>query len=366
MEIPIFHSILFGELKPWLEKNRDNKFFGAILSQQFVSPNGSINNYYQELKNIYPKCKELFTESGLEIYLLQPSNDSDTEITLPLVKLNLPFLTPRSAIERFYFALIQNESIRVSNNIFQAVGRKIDNVDRVYIVNTYKSYLVSLLKNIADIKAGLNQDDPNSIIIIEKLKQTVVRLIAEMRELYAQYDKGVPIDKNQIFAELLNEEIPDGDLYKKGSEMNNLLHILKEVKTGLPLKKRVPDNAFSFKVNCKQNLLREAIVELNDHVDLLNLKTDADTLLQVLTSEDLSGNATPIFLACSTKSFAYILKGLKPHFSNLNPKTIEDSTLFRSKDHPEKILKAQTLYSSNTKDSFPEKEAINKILKKLQ
>lgn len=109
--------------------------------------------------------------------------------------------------------------------------------------------------------------------------------------------------------------------------------------------------------------LKTVLAQLSK-VDLLNEeKNNTDELFALLTSKDLNGKVSKIFINCETAQFRYIIDKLSPLFSNLTPKTIGKSGLFYSKKGTS--LTDQNLYSSRI-DNPKDKETIDKILKQLQ
>ena len=97
---------------------------------------------------------------------------------------------------------------------------------------------------------------------------------------------------------------------------------------------------------------------------MVNDKTNTeDDLFQVLTSKDIKPGTYKISIGCETTQFAYIIKELKTHFSNLTATSIGSSGIFISRN-AEPITR-QNLYSSKI-DNPKSKEEIDRIIKNLQ
>jgi hypothetical protein len=365
MELKILDSILFGQLRPWLEKNRNEKFYSNRFTPQFVKPTEHIDSYFKELRSILGNKNELVKDNPLERYFAQPKKDIEAHINQPLVVLNGESLEPTSQIEWFYFSLIQNESTRTINNIFQAVCRDIGEVDRVYIVNRYKSSFIDLLKNIQSVSVDLLAEDELSIRVLSVLKQNAIRLLTELQLLFDKYINSIPCNKHQIYKEYLKQTPPEGEYYSEATELRLLKQLVTEAKTGIKLKPASNPNAISFGFNGDKDKLKSVLSRLEISIDLVKNDTTSEYLLEVLTTEDIDLNGPKIFLGINTNEFRYLLDQIKPKFKNLKLSVIEKVDLFRSKDNPQNNLKARTLSSSKPAFETTNKSTIDNILKEL-
>lgn len=363
MELRIFKSIMYGHLRPWLFQG-DEKFFRTHLTPTFANPSTSIDEYYKVLKSIFNNNRELFDDESLDVYLRQPHSNSEYQILQPVVEVTLPPAT--NAKERFYYALIKNEATRTSNNVFQALSKKLQDYDRKYIVNVFKSNLVAVLSNFPSVVQSIESPDATTQAILNALKLHTVRLLKETELLYPQFLNSLPSDDAQIFMEYLKEEIPNEEYLKESEQVRQIKHHLKEVYTGIKLKTLANPNAISFGYTGNKDNLKATLQKLELAIDLLKNETSSDYLYEVLTSNDIDLNGPKIFLGINTNEFRYIINQLKPKFKNLKLSVIEQTDLFRSKDNPHQNLKARTLSSStNYPDYAPNKATINSIIKEI-
>jgi hypothetical protein len=127
----------------------------------------------------------------------------------------------------------------------------------------------------------------------------------------------------------------------------------------------IPD-AFSFKFKGDTEKLKTVINQLTLKFDFIKAPTTEKHLFEILTSKNLTNQSPQIYLDCETVVFKYFINAIKIYFKNFNPTTMEKSKLFRSKDNPEKTLKAQTIYSSKSDDYDDKKEGINSIINYMQ
>ena len=106
MELKIFNSILYGQLRPWLDKNRNDRFYTNRMTPTFIKPGQSIDDYFSELKSIIGRDIELTKDDNLDIYFRQPKKHIEAEISQPLISFLNESLKSTSPTERFYFNLI--------------------------------------------------------------------------------------------------------------------------------------------------------------------------------------------------------------------------------------------------------------------
>jgi len=365
MELTILRSILLGQLRPWLAKNQNTKFFSNNLTPNFLNPKNGIDEYYILLKGIY-NDKELFKDDSLTIYLKQPTSKINQQIKEPLVTLQ-PQQTATNPIERFYFALIKNEVTRISNNVLQAILRDIKDIDRKYIINSIKSNIVSLLSIIGENQNIIKTQEETSKNIISVLQNNTIRLLLEIELLYPHYLSSIPSDKYQIFSEYLKIDVPDEEkYYKESSLLREISNLSTQVSKNIITQKLDIPDAFSFKFKGDAKILKTVINQLTLNFDLIKDPTTENDLYEVLTSKNLTSDSPIIYLNCETIVFKYFIEAIKIYFKNFNPTTMEKSKLFRSKDNPNKYIKAQTIYSSKSEDYDDKKASISNIINQMK
>lgn len=196
MELNLYRSILTGVLKPWSEKNQNMKFFSNNLTPSLISPN-STENFRTELIKALGKNHEVFEEESINLYISQPAGNISYTISKPLVTVETP--PPTNSKERFYFGIIENETTRISNNILQALLRKIEDYDRSYIINDSIITLRSFLQHIGEVNKALIDLDKSSKAILKVLTNNAIRLLHEIELCYPQFLKQISSDKILIF-----------------------------------------------------------------------------------------------------------------------------------------------------------------------
>lgn len=365
MELTILRSILLGQLRPWLSRNQNNKFFTTNLTPQFLNPINGIDEYYNLLKDIYKSDRELFQDDSLTIYLKQPTLNIKQQISEPLIVLPQP--TATNPIERFYYALIINEVTRVSNNILQAIIRDIKDIDRKYIVNSIKSNIVSFLSIIGDNQSFIKTQDPTSQNIMDVLQSNTVRLLLEIELLYPHYLSSIKSDKYQIFSEFLKTDIPkEEEYYIEKPLLKEISNLSTQVSKKIITQNLDIPDAISFGFNGDLTKFTYAIKQLDLKYEIIKGDTTIERFIEVFTSKNINVEASKIYLNINTNVFRYIIDQMKPNFKNLKLSVIEKTDLFRSKDNPAQNLKARTLSSSSFPEFSPIKTSIDNIIKEMK
>lgn len=352
MELNIYNSILFGDLKPWHQKNRNDKQYRQLITNQFTQPK-KMAEFQTALEGIFKNDKSLLNDETLAIYLKQPKGKKEKEISKPLIEINLPTFTTTTT--KFYYYLITNEATRLTDALHKALSRNIDDADRKYLVNGFRTNIIDLLKKTAATIPHYT-NDTTSTYVLTVLKLTLVRLLMETESLYPNYLNTPANTETEIFAEYLGEQVPASGYYK----VSDTLNMVQEEFTG---NTNEPDNdRFSFGFNDDTDKLKTALTQLNNKIELLNdEKTTVDQLVSVFTSKNLTKKAPQIYFGCETVELRYIIvEKLKSYFTNLTPKTIEKSALFYSKTGT--LMKAQNLYASKV-PATKKKATIDNIFK---
>ncbi|MDC1324542.1 hypothetical protein N8216_00740 [Flavobacteriaceae bacterium] len=356
MELTIFKSIIYGDLKPWASDAVNEKFYRQNRSAKFIKPTQTINEYYKALKEIHKNKPNLFKEDGLEIYLLQADTDISHDILHPLVEIQLA--EPTTATQRFYHYLLLNEATRLSDRVFKCINKDIGEIQKKEIVQNVVKSCKDLLLRIGTDQDSFKQTDLTAYVI-PQLITNVIRFLKETEKLYPQFLSELPSNKNELYGELLQQSIPDIEIDKPTPEFQTVNNIL----LGLDDYKFEKDTRFSFGFTGDTTKLKSVLSLLNRDIELLNEdKTTVDDLYAVFTSKDLKLGAPQIYLGCQTLEFAYIVKKLALSFSNLSETTIDDSNLFFSKKGSP--ISRGSLYNANQKQPY-KKEDIDNIFSHL-
>lgn len=325
MELTIFKSIIYGDLKPWASDAVNEKFYRQNLSAKFIKPTQTIDEYYKALKEIHKNKTNLFKEDGLEIYLLQADTDISHDILHPLVETQL--VEPTTAKQRFYHYLLLNEATRLSDRVFKCINKDIGEIQKKEIVQNVVKSCKDLLLRIGTDQYSFTQTDLTAYVI-PQLITNVIRFLKETEKLYPQFLSELPSNKNELYGELLQQPIPNIEIDKTTSEFETVNNIL----LGIDDHKFKKDTRLSFGFIGDKDKLKSVLFLLNRDMELLiEDKTTVEELLSVLTSKDLKLGAPQIYLGCETTQFSYIVSKLGQHFRNFTPTSIEQSNLFYSK-----------------------------------
>lgn len=356
MELTIFKSIIYGELKPWNSNAVNEKFYRENLSPSFMKPTLNINEYYKALKELHKDKPYLFKEDGLEIYLAQPDTNISHEILNPLVEVSLA--NPITTTQKFYHYLLYNEASRLTDRVFKCMNKNIQEIQKKEIIQNVVKSCKDLLFCIGTDQQYFQKTELKEYVV-PQLITNIIRFLKETEIVYPQYISNLSSTKDELYGELLQQPIPDTNIDKTTPEF----HTIKNILLGIDNYKVEKDTRFSFGFNGDPANLKSVLLALNRNVELLNdEKTSVEQFISVLTSKDLKRGAPQIQIGCETTQFSYIISKLEQHFSNFNPTTIEQSNLFFSKKGT--VLKRNNLYKN--KNNFPKEQGnIDEIIRQL-
>lgn len=351
MELTIFKSIIYGDLKPWNSNAVNEKYYRENLSPSFIKPTLNINEYYKALKELHKDKPNLFKEDGLEIYLAQPDTAISHEILHPLVEVSLA--NPITTTQKFYHYLLYNEASRLSDRVFKCMNKDIQEIQKKEIIQNVVKSCKDLLFCIGTDQQYFQKTELKEYVV-PQLITNVIRFLKETEIVYSQYISNLSSTKDELYGELLQQPIPDINIDKTTPEFQTINNIL----LGIDNYKFEKDTRFSFGFNGDPVKLKSVLIALNKNIELLNEdKTSIDELLSVLISKDLKLGAPQIYIGCETLEFAYIVKKLELSFSNFKPTSIDSSNLFFSKKGTE--IKKGSLYNANQKEPFKKVEIDN-------
>lgn len=351
MELTIFKSIIYGDLKPWASNAVNEKFYRQNLSPSFLKPTYTISEYYKALKELHKDKPNLFKEDGLEIYLIQPNTDMSHEILYPLMEVSLE--EPTTSTQKFYHFLLYNETTRLTDRVFKCINKEIDEIQKKEIIQNVVKSCKDLLLRIGTDQESFPKTELTSYVI-PQLINNVIRFLKETEKLYPQYLYDLPATINELFGELLQQPTPDINIEKT----TPVFQTVSDVLLGIDDYKFEKDTRFSFGFNGNKDKLKSVLFLLNRDFDLLNEdKTSVEDLLSVFTSKDLQRGAPQIYIGCETLEFAYIVKKLELSFSNFKPTSIDSSNLFFSKKGNE--IKRGSLYNANQREPYKKVEIDN-------
>lgn len=346
MELHLFTSILTGTLKPWANGIEGNRFYSNSVTPQLVNSK-DFDIFQLELKRILGKSHEVFQSDSFEIYLTQNQTKESFAIQFPL--LTFPEPSAQSAMERFYFPIIKNESYRLFQRLFDSFSRDILRHDRTLLINTFYSNLKLMLIQVGNSMDQITSNSAESYNVIYFLQNTIIRMLYETHLTYSDYLLSLPLDEYQIFHEILSTDVPSSflDSIKPTNNLKEVIFKISNVNLKFDLKKNAID-AFSFGYVGDRDKLAKLLYALNKEFEMLHGNSTADEMFSVLTSKNLDDINIKIYLQCETKQFRYIIDKLKPNFQNLKLSSIEKSAIFYSYNDPNNPLKAQNLSSSKS------------------
>lgn len=205
MDLRIFDSIIFGELRPFLSENKTEDYFESKLRPKFTIPENS-DQFEDQLKIALQNHPYLY---GQNEFLINLDPEKETiEIKLPKDDIFEPHFDidtpqPFNYTTEFYFYLIKNEAARIRTQLISEIEFVNNQDDAVFIIKKVITQLEFLLSNLGkeikalpDIQSHYNvtpkneseseRIQKNTHYIFNFLLLTLVRLYYEMETLFAE------------------------------------------------------------------------------------------------------------------------------------------------------------------------------------
>lgn len=236
--IKIYQSILFGNLRPWLDKNQSADFYTSKITLAFKSETGLTNQYFTAICQIFPELTgEDAVHNTEEILQFEEISGNHTQITAPLIHYELPI--PYNPKTEFYYYLIKNEGTRFINLINNAInGSQTGNIARSLVteaLDLLKYYLseCGVQYQYIDTDENLpfpNNDDSNTLIakedsryILNILQWTLVRLFLEIQELYPSLLDSKLLSEEDIYKIYIGKDQPQIKYARRINVLDNFL-----------------------------------------------------------------------------------------------------------------------------------------------
>lgn len=213
MEAKILDGIIHGELKPWLLEKKSQRFFSDTVFNDNQSPPIK----YNDLVN---KIAIFLAEFPKQTKFL----NGEKNITLPISELKYKVQLPgyTNAFTKFYFTLINLESLRFYNSVLFASKNWIDLTDIRYQVEKTLNNLKVLSKQTVEELIGRGYD-LNKISTTDNVNISLLYLLQHLILLYFSLQKQFEGSIRRVITlkdfYLLNLELPESSiLYFKNDE----------------------------------------------------------------------------------------------------------------------------------------------------
>lgn len=323
----LFDEIQYRKLIPWLDENKPDEKFTALLS---------------EIKNIEPEFQPQY-----EIEFYRPFNHKT----------------------KYYHKLIQNASIDYCNKIHhQIIEDDRIKLHKYWRNDTLNKKLPARLRDIGKIikerqysldytnphksSFEIDSDHKTETYILQLLKIALIRVYLEIQNFFQFIPQNDLLVEEDFYTQFLFEPVPSDSSIKKILLVNIISKQSKSIKISFGYNLPTTNN---LKNTCK--LLTLKIDFLDDNF------TSLEDFIEVMTSKDLAQVKKQIHIGCETTQFRYIVDKYKPYFNTLTLSNIEKSKCFYSKNN---VLITATNLSRNKHHDPKEKTTIDNIFNQMQ
>jgi len=240
ISLSIYNSILFGELRPWLESNRNQEEFHQKLNPAFRWEKGTPEDFEKALNEALKDHPLLMDDDEVLIEIEENKiiiSSVKDKIFEPLIDIDIPpFFTDKT---EYYYYLIKNEGTRLINKINIAIelcetanlakSAINDTLDRIKYLLSETAKQIKQLGYDDDLPFDAIPDDETKALkkecdyILRVLQTTLIRLMLEIQELFPSQIVGSPLSEEEIYLKLIGSPSPTMNVAKKITKLNEFL-----------------------------------------------------------------------------------------------------------------------------------------------
>jgi len=184
--LEIFNSILYSELKPWLQSNSSEKKFAVLLDSKLRENKDKPAQFYTALSKSTKNNGFTFS-----VPLFPSIKKNSGIITFENELKQFEILKPPPYINKtteFYLYLITNERIRILHELVIDVEGSRNAINATYKVKSLLKVVVQMIKD----TANFHRTEKVSLYVLNALKLALIRLNEEIRCIYSTYSEKVP------------------------------------------------------------------------------------------------------------------------------------------------------------------------------
>lgn len=240
ISLSIYNSILFGELRPWLDSNRTQEVFRQKLNPAFRWEKGTPEDFEKALNEALKDHPLLMDDDEVLIEIEENKiiiSSVKDKIFEPLIDIDIPpFFTDKT---EYYYYLIKNEGTRLINKINKAIelcetanlakSAINDTLDRIKYLLSETAKQIKQLGYDDDLPFDAIPDDETKALkkecdyILQVLQTTLIRLILEIQELFPSQIVGSPLTEEEIYLKLIGSPSPIMNVAKKITKLNEFI-----------------------------------------------------------------------------------------------------------------------------------------------
>jgi hypothetical protein len=351
MNSKILNSILNGELKPWLIYFDDERILKDIIKQVKDKPNETALQVQTNLNALLKPFPALL--KGLEYLPMEQLQAKGFTADLP---------TPITLYNHYYKAIIDAEVARYFNATIHNPLIKDKALDIPFQIGHQSLKGIAILCNQTNneiIERGFVCNNTaitdTTFFALTYLRNSLLALYFAIQKPFKEY----LTDTYNSFEDYALQYLDDSNF-----EFNLVENNIQVAPTFIkPKLNETPKFSFGWKGGSIEKL--EALFD-DLCLDILFLdeeKTSVKTLVELLTSKDITIGTPQILLGCRTTEFVIVMDEIAKHFQRVTQTTIEQSKCFWSKpatNKPSTLISSSTI-SNSRKRNKTKKEVITDI-----
>ena len=349
MEMLIFNHILCDSLMPWLVRTADIQQMRDNLRQLSVQEPETLKALYSALSQL------LMNKPTLSKWLHNHKYIEGEKAMTLTYSTDLPAHTDIPS--KFYKSLIEYESVRIYS-AYLNLSDKYQGDEDLLVYHTentlrnIKQYIRTASKKLKESHFECKEPLELTPFVLFYLKYRLITLYFSIQII--NRDLLEPVWELHDFYLL--------ELEETAADFHDIQYNPPPSKAPVP--KKITSKSLSFGFKGDEMDLRNLITVLCNRINLLDLQvTGKETLIKVLTADDLSLSSDKIKFGCNSNLLTHVVDSLRPKLPKLTYSNIEKSGLFYTEGG---IPIRQSLFSnskSNNPLSNEKKEEINKIFR---
>jgi hypothetical protein len=353
MNSKILNSILNGELKPWLISFDDERILKVIIKQVKNNPNETslqVQSNLNALLKPFPALLKGLNFSPME--QLQPLSFSS----------NLP--TPVTLFNHYYKGIIDAEVARYFNATIHNPLIKDKALDVPFQIGHQSLKGIAGLCNQTNneiIERGFVSNNTaisdTTFFALTYLRNSLLTLYFAIQKPYNEYLTNTYNSYEDYALYCLDEANFEFSLIPN-TNVQQAIQPITKLKLIEP-----PKFSFGWKGGSAEKL-QGLFDDLCIDIKFLDEeKTSVKTLVELLTSKDITIGTPQIYLGCRTTEFVIVTDEIAKHFQRLTQTTIEQSKCFWSKpatNKPSTLISSSTISNSRKRNKTKE-EVISDI-----
>lgn len=339
MNSKILNEIYHGQLRPWIISFDEREIKEAIREVNKI-PTITLQGNENRLKRLLQSFPDIL--KSIKPFV----NNSFYHLSF-----TCPLPVPNNLQQHFFKALIDAEILRYYNNTLSNQLIKDPALDVPFQIGVKSLKGIAVLANEINNELSEKEYEQNDLtyFTLEYLKNSLLNLYFSIQSNFKAHLSDVFESVSDFYMYNMDNDAEIVELKQVVMDKHNkpIVTVIKPSES--------PKLSFGYKQKIHtalQSLFDDLCVDFN----FLNEdKTTVETLVELLTSNEIVPNKIKTYLGCKTTVFVFIIDSIGKHFQRLTQTNIEKSMSFYSKEEQNKpavLIKSSNFSKSRGKSKM--------------